>query len=345
MDKIKKVKSQRGIFVFLYFFFFSKIFLVVPVKCLGLKTDYPIAYTFSVETISTWILVAVFSFVAVLLISKLYRIHGAVAAVICIFALAEPFFSSSLNTPVKLFVTILGILCFHIGIAKKNVVISGVALNIFLFISSLLLPFSVLSYVVLALSIYMIMSEKSKAKFIFFVSGIVCSCGGLILNKVFNNAAEGFSAVMSNFSFADVITEVKSLKMTVAFLPFFILAVLFVNYYLRTANKLQKKNKSKENKSNLIFNIVLFNYICSVAGIILFSGEAFLTFNIILLIVILNLVIIKDEACLNVIKKVKDFLKVHPVWGVVCVVIIYYLSMRYTDNFYSAQKLIDFVRY
>ena len=186
----------------------------------------------------------------------------------------------------------------------------------------------------------MILSKKVKPFFVLLE--IVGAVIGFILNKILSETAEAFRGFINRYSFAGKFTEVKSFEMIFAFLPFVIIAVLFLKNYLQLSNKRHRKTA---NKVNIVYNLVLISYICALAGMILFKSEAFFTVNIILLVAVLGLIIIKDEVCLSIIGKAEGLLNKHPVAAIAFFIIIYIVSLKYTNNFYNALRLIRFIRY
>lgn len=345
MNNIKFTKKECSAFLLLLIFFFSKAFLIVPVVSLGIKTDFPLTYTYSPESISTWILLILFSFAASFFVLKLHTAYGVIASVTGLFILTEPFFASSLNTPVKLFVSLSCLICIYLRIFQSNISVSGISLCIFMLISGLLLPSSVFSTGLICIILFAVCSNKNKKSVAFIASGCIFAALGIALNKLLNLSSDVFSAFSEQFAIKDKFQEIKSIENLPAFLPFVVISCIFINSYIKTSKKINKNSKLNQHMASFIYNILSFSYLIAVISYIFFDSGAFFTINIIVLVIILGLIIIKDEACLLIAEKVTTLTKQYPLYTALILMLIYYLAFKYTDNFYSAEKFIKFIRY
>lgn len=345
-EKILK-KNKIGLFLVLAVFFFIRTALLSPVHCFLMNSDYPY-FRFSVEGVVYIILVTVFSVISAKLAFLFRDKIGETAALVYIIAMSDPLFFGTQGNTFKLMVDIVIQLLIINAISEKKVIAMGVAFPIVLFISTFLVPFSIIGYVPIMLSIYILAGRKLKkeSKHIKVVLvGIACAIAGFTLNKILMSEAHSFSEWFLSFSFVDITETTKRFRLVAALLPITVFGALFLRQYQNTVNSVLKNRSARKENFEMVMDVFFMPVVISSVSMIFGGAECFCAINLVVPAIILTLLCLKDELCIKTMDSIVRYIEKNKIISLIVFVLVFALALKGAEDYYPARQLIFYIVY
>ncbi len=345
-DKILK-KNIIGLFLVLAAFFFIRTALLSPVHCFLMNSDYPY-FRFSAPGVVYIILVAVFSVISAKLAFLFRDKIGETAALVYFIAMSDPLFFGTQGNTFKLLVDIVVQLLIINAISEKKVIAMSVALPVVLFISTFLVPFSILGYVPIMLSIYILAGRKLKkeSKYISVVLvGIACAISGFMLNKILMSEVQAFSEWFLSFSFADITETTKRFRLVAALLPVAVFGAIFLRQYQNTVNSVLKNRSVRKANFEIVLDAFFLPVLISAISMIFGGAECFCAINLVVPAIILTLLCLKDELCIKTIDSIARYIEKNKIISLIVFVVVFALALKGAEDYYPARQLIFYIIY
>lgn len=340
-------KNNMGLFLVLAAFFFVRTALLAPVHCFLMKSDYPY-FNFSVGGV----VYIIFAIVLSLLSAKLAFVFrdrlGEIAALIYIVGVSDPLFFGTKSDAFKLLVDIIIELLILNAISEKRIVATGVAVPAALFISSFLVPFSILGYAPAVLSIYTLASRKSKkeSKYVKVVlAAVACAAAGFLLNKILMSEVQVFNEWFTSFTFADVTQTTKRLRLVAALSPAAVFGTLFFYRYKKAIGASVKKKSERRGNFETVLDAFFLPAAISVVSMIFVGAESFCAINTIVPATILTLIYLKDESCIKVLNELVCYVKKYKILSFVIFVAVFALALEGAEDYFPLKQVIFYIVY
>lgn len=340
-------KNSIGLFLLLAVFFFARTAMLAPVQCLLMNPDYPYL-RLSAEGFAFIALLIVFSALSAKLAFVFRDKAGDAAALIYVVAVSDPLFFATQDSVLKLFVDIVILLLVFNGLSEKKIVPMGVAFPAALFITTFLVPFSVLGYVPVMISMCILVSRKSEkaSRYISLIlAGMACAAAGFAINRILVSEVPTISELFSTFGFAEAGVANKHYKMVLSLIPAAVSAFIFFRQYKKTARAFVKKKSERNQQSETVMDAFFLPTLISVVSIFFTGAEGFCAINLIVPAIILTLICLKDEACLRTVNNISDYVKEHKIISIVIFVAVFALAFSGVINYHSTKQLIFYIRY
>lgn len=264
-------------------FFFFKILLMIPEQYLGLSVV-EADFVLSARTVLLWGLLLLFSVLAAVTAVRIYQKGGEAVAFFLILLIADPLFFTLSNDCLKLAVSCVGLIFILNALRKKPVIKNEILLCLFLLISSFLMPYSVFSFIPLALVVYLFsnlnrLCEKA-GRWVVLIPSAACTVVGFALNKYLCGKFRSVYTAFRHLSFGDWEQVGSSKLLMLAAVPVLIVALFCLARFGKEQSQLPKHSNDGK-YLNLPYDLFALCYVLSVIGFLLSSSAAFFTVNLI----------------------------------------------------------------
>ena len=346
MKEIYIEKNKPRLFLLVSVFFFIRTALMSPTHCFLMNADYPY-FRFSVESIVFMILLIIFSAMSAKLAFAFRAKAGDIAGLIYIVAMSDPLFFGTQDNPLKLFVNIIIQLLIHNALSEKKLIKTDLFFLISLFVSTFLVPYSIFGYTPVMLSIYALAGRKgnnSNSNIRVVSLGLICAVAGFLINRLLIKNVVAFAEFYNSFVFADISGINKTIDIIKTLVPMVAFAALFFSQYKRCIKASKQKNKVKNNYE-IVIDAFFFPALISIIAIFFTAGEGFCAVNIIVPSVILTLLCLKDEHCINAVKNISEIVTKNKTISIIIFIIIFAIATDGILNYHSEKQMIFYIRY
>ena len=347
MKKICSNNTNYGISILMAAFLFIRTALLCPLYCFAMNDRYPY-FDVSVEGIVFAALLLVFCGLSVRVFLKICDRISQIAGLIYFLALSDPLFFSLQDTCLKLAINILILLFILNAISEKAKLPSDILMLIVLFVSTLLVPYTMFAYAPIILSVFILVNRteiKNNRYIKIAIMGVVCTVAGFLLNKLLCEKVTLFGDFIAKFSFADVSETNKHWKLIFAFLPAVVFFGVFYNYYIKVIKTTKAPKGKKSEKLDVIADVFFIPFIISFITVFFIAAEGAYASNIFIMAMIVALLFKGDKHCVGAIDNIMEFVKKHKFISAIILVAVYAIALIGTINYHSSTQLVFFVRY
>ena len=340
-------KNRSGLFVLLAAFFLVRTALLAPVTSILMNADYPY-FRFSVGAVAYIIVGVVLSVVSAKLVFAFYDKLGELAALICIIALADPLFFGTKNDAFKLMADIIIELLVLNAISEKKLLSTDVMLPVALFLITFSVPFSILGYAPIMLSLYVLARRKAKKEGrygVVVLAGIACAISGFALNRILMSEVEAFNTWYTAFTFADITEITKRVRFVLSISPMAVFGTLFFRQYKKSVGGSVKKKSDKKQNRESVLDSVFLPIVISLAAMLFVGAEAFCVLNLFVPAIILTLLYFKDEACIKTMDKFVSCIKEHNAISFIAFIVVFALALKGAEDYFPARQLLFYIIY
>ena len=340
-------KNNTGLFLTLSAFFFVRTALLAPVHCFLMKADYPY-FRFSAGGVAYIVLAVALSILSARLAFVFRDKLGEIAAVIYIIAMSDPLFFGTKSDAFRLLTDIIiNLLVLNVINEKKRFPV-GVMLPVSLLIITFLVPFSILGYVPVILSIYILASRKAKkeSKGVRVVLiATACAIAGFLLNKIVMSLSEAFDEWFTAFTFADITETTKTIRFAASLLPLVVFGTAFFWQYKKAIAASSAKRSEKNKNFETALDAFFIPAVISLVSIFFTGAEGFCALNIFVPAIVLTLLYYKDEACIRTIDRFVCLIKENKILSFVIFVAIFALALKGAEDYFPARQLMFYIIY
>lgn len=340
-------KNDAGLFVLLAVFFFIRTALLAPVHCFLMKSDYPY-FRFSAGGAFYVIFAVVLSAVSAKLAFTIRDKIGEAGAFVYIIAMADPLFFGTKHDALKLIADIVIELMILNAISDKRIASNDIAFPFALFVSTFLVPFSIIGYAPVMLGIYILIGRKTKKEkhcVKIVLIAIACAGSGFLLNKILMSEVQAFNEWYTAFTFADITDITKRPRLVLSLLPVAVFGTLFFRLYKKTTTALVKKKADKKDSFETVLDAFFLPAVISAGAMFFTHAEGFCAINIIVPAIILTLLCLKDEACIKTVEQLIGYIKKYKVISLVAFLLVFVLALKGADDYYPARQLLFYLIY
>lgn len=344
MEEIRKTKKLNILTLVLFAFVFIRTTILIPENHFGITIS-SMQFVYSFESVLMWPLLIIYAALTAVILSKVYERCSDNANTTFVLLLADCVFFATLDDCLKLIVTILGLLCALNALKERPLLSSKITVPAFVFVSTLLMPSSALSFAALAFMIYILCNAEnhSSKKNIAIAACFVCAAIGISVNLILTSQVQLFADFIDRFGFVDVVPAYKTWKILLACLPTALLSILFVDSFLKNCKK--KEFKNKKYNSSVSADMIGLLYMFAVVGFIFFESEAFCTVNLVFPIAVIVSVLKKDPVTQITLSDFEAKISKHKIIAVLVLAIVFYCCFGIMDNYNDGVKIIKYIRY
>lgn len=342
MDKTKNTKKRCAAVLALSLFFFFKILLMIPEQYLGLSVV-EADFLVSARTVLLWGLLLLFSVLTAVTALKIYQKSGETGAFFLILLITDPLFFTLSNNCLKLSVSCIGLVFFLNAIRDKPIIKNEISLCLFLLISSFLMPYSVFSFIPLALVAYLFsnlnrLCEKAK-RWVVLIPAAACTAVGFALNKYLCGKFRSVYTAFRYLSFGDWEQVGSSKLLMLTAVPMLIVGLFCLARFGKEQSQLSKHSNDGK-YLNLPYDMFALCYILSFIGFLLSSSEAFFTVNLVLPVMFIAMLLSKRTAAERMAEVSSQGLRKHAFLAAVALVLYNWLSYALLNNYIQNGKLL-----
>lgn len=342
MDKTKNTKKRFAVALALSLFFFFKILLMIPEQYLGLSVT-AAAFTFSTRSALVWALLLLFSVLAAAVTVKIHRKGGEKVSFFLILLIADPLFFTLSNDCLKLAVSCIGLIFVLNALKDKPVIRNEIAFCFFLLICAFLIPDSILSFIPLALVVYIFsnlnrLCENAK-RWTVLIPAAVCTTVGFAVNKLLCEKFRNVYTALRHLSFGDWEQVGSARLLMLTAVPVLIVGLFCLARFGKEQSQLPKHSNDGK-YLNLPYDLFALCYFLSIVGFLLSSSEAFFTVNLILPVMFLTMLLSKRTAAEKTADIVNDGIRKHAFLAAAAFVIYNLISYVMLNDYIQNGKLI-----
>ena len=343
MENLSKSESKplsKAVFLFI----FARTLLFIPEQCLGIKIE-TMEYVGSFASVFLWVLLITYSCLLYCVFRILQEKTNEYFYIIISLILFDCISFVCLDNCLKLIITVLGLVFILNALRNKPLIKTEATVFVFAFISAFLIPSSMLSFVPLALMIYLFCNTDNHTllKKLTLPISLLCSVSGIGLNRILIEKVPGFIELINRLGFSEIMHVNQSWKLSVVVLPTAIISFVFFDRFFKTQSK--KNKKKPEVKSVISVDIVSVAFILSVCGLIFFNSEAFFTVNLIFPAALCVAVIKNDTITKETLSYFETKIAKNRFLIIVVIMVMFYICLDITDGYNSGTKIIDYIRY
>lgn len=330
MSKVSENKKTILLPVILALFFFLRGILLTDRRYIGIENMYTFEMAFSGESITLIVLLAIFSVLAALVISKIGKVFGETAKYISVLLVAEPLFFVKQDNCIVLFIAVLALLFILNALREKPVIPNEITLILFLLISTVLSENAIFLFVLPALIIYFIVGAenilKSTKRLVMLILSLVSVGAGIFLNDLLIRKYPAFDSFIKTYSYFENV-YFKHIKYENILLFVFVIPTLVLGVYFLVEFVKQSKENGKT-ESYITVGAVTAAYVLSIVGFFLRGSEALFAVNYIVPATVLTLVKNKNSAAQSAMNKVNSAVSKHTLVFISAVVFLCFLAVR-----------------
>lgn len=273
------------------------------------------------------ILLAAFAVLTSLLLLKVSKSSERKTDAVLLLIFADSFFTLQ-NNSAFLAVAVLWEICALLALTKKKTVIKEAVLIAVSFVSALILPYSVFSYVLLAAFICFMVNRKNSP-----MKAAVCSVlaivGGAAGFAVHNTALKG-TAEFNNFINTYTLgTYNQSISLSVvSIIPAAVISAVFIKMLvtysksgLNPSGAAGIKNRKKEIKFYIAGIAVL--YAVSAVGLAMKQFDMYLLINQIVPVIFVAMILNKDTSAEKALERINKFLSEHSFMALIIFIFVF----------------------
>lgn len=342
MDKTKNTKKRCAAVLALSLFFFFKALLMIPEQYLGISVV-EAKFIFSARTGLLWGLLVLFSVLAAVTAAKIQQKGGEAVAFFLILLIADPLSFTLENNCLKLIVSCVGLLFILNALREKPIIKNEITFCLFLLISSFLMPYSVFSFIPLAVTIYIFsnlnsLCENAK-RWVILIPAFACTAVGFALNKLLCDKFRSVYTALRHLSFADWEQVGSSRLLMLTAIPVLIIGLFCLSRYGKEQSQLPKHSNDGK-YLNLPYDLFALCYVLSIIGFFLSSSEAFFTVNLILPAMFITMLLSKRTAAGRTAEVFNTGIKKHAFLAAVAFVLYNLFSYVILNSYIQNGKLL-----
>lgn len=347
MDKSNDSKKRLGLTVGLAMFFLFRTLIFMPAQHLGISvTDADLTVT--VRTVMLFALLVLFSFFASAVTVKIQTAGGELVSFLLILLIADPVFFTMQNDCLRLMISCIGLLFILNAFRDKKFLSNEISFCLFVFISAFLIPVSLISYILLALLVYVFSNinafRESTKKWPILISAAMCALAGIALNKILCTNIESFNEVLKYLSFSDFEQVGSPFVLMLAAVPVFAFGWYFFLIYSKEQSRLGKKFKEKKYQ-NFPFGFLEICYLLSALGILFFSSSAFLAVNIFLPGLLIVMLLHKNSLVERIVEQINVTVKKHYLISISVLILYCIFSYIVLDKYIKSDVILFYTKF
>ena len=340
-----KEKNISFINIFgLFFFLFSRTIILIPENHFGLSISL-LQFNLSLEAVLFAVLLIIYSLLLSYVVNVIYNKAQKTMLPLVFLVLFDCVFFALIDDCLKLIVVILGLLCVFNALSKKKMIKNSISFPAFIFISMVLDPRFLFSFVSLAFIIYLTCNadNKSKKKSRTLLISFACVLAGVAVNWLFTENFEVVDIFLDKLSFTYVLPTYKNWKTFASFVPMMIIGCVLYDKILKANKKVPSKMKSE--LVSLSADLIGIGYFLALAGFLIFESEAFMTMNLILPVTLITCTLKNEAVVINEISAAVEKINKHKILALFIAIIIFYWCFGFMDGYNDGDKIVNYIRY